>query len=217
MTPQKTQGKKANGDRRHQNGELFAFLRYSHIFASLVREILEEKILAEVSPAPLSLSQFHLLKLIAVNGEHQVGEAADFLGVSPPACTKNIDKLEGLGLVSRSPSPGDRRATLLTSSSKGRKLVEEYEALKEERLAPVLAGFRAGELGQLAGLLERFSLRLLKAEDTGDGLCFRCSAYYTESCPVDHVHGGCPYQRIRTPRSKDGLKMDAQASENEAS
>ena len=183
------------------NGELYGFLRYSHIFASLVREILEEKILDEVSPSPLSLSQFHLLKLIALNGKHQVGEVADFLGVSPPAATKNIDKLERLGLVIRQPFPGDRRATLLSSSAKGRRLVDKYEAVKEERLAPVLAGFSTAELSQLSRLMERFSLRLLNSEGAEDGLCFRCSAYYEEGCPVNHLHDQCPYQRLRKTRS----------------
>ena len=182
-----------------ESGELHSFLRYSHIFASLVREILEEKILHEVSPNPLSLSQFHLLKLIALNGKHQVGEVADFLGVSPPAATKNIDKLERLGLVTRQPSPGDRRAILLSSSAKGRRLVDKYEEVKEERLAPILAGFSTEELRQLSRLMERFALRLLNAEDAGDGLCFRCSAYYEESCPVNHLHDQCPYQRLRRP------------------
>jgi DNA-binding MarR family transcriptional regulator len=187
------------------NGELHTFLRYSHIFASLVREILEEKILDEVSPAPLSLSQFHLLKLIALNGKHQVGEVADFLGVSPPAATKNIDKLERLGLVSRLPSPGDRRATLLSSSAKGRRLVRKYEATKEERLTPVLDGFSTEELRQLARLMERFSLRLLNSEGAGDGLCFRCSAYYEEDCPVNHLHDQCPYQRLRKPKQEKAV------------
>ena len=191
------------------NGELHTFLRYSHIFSSLVREILEEKILDEVSPAPLSLSQFHLLKLISLNGKHQVGEVADFLGVSPPAATKNIDKLERLGLVSRQPSPGDRRATLLLSSPRGRRLVRKYEATKEERLTPVLDGFSTEELQQLARLMERFSLRLLNSEGAEDGLCFRCSAYYEENCPVNHLHDQCPYQRLRKPKTDNAAAQEA--------
>jgi DNA-binding MarR family transcriptional regulator len=167
-----------------------------------------------VSPTPLSLSQFHLLKLIALNGKHQVGEVADFLGVSPPAATKNIDKLERLGLVIRQRSPGDRRATLLSSSAKGRRLVDKYETVKEKRLAPILAGFSTDELRQLARLMERFSLRLLNAEDAGDDVCFRCSAYYEEICPVNHLHGQCPYQRLRKtripPRSARAPQVDHQ-------
>jgi DNA-binding MarR family transcriptional regulator len=172
-------------------------LGYSHIFASAVRDLLELKVLREVTDDPLTLPQFHLLKLISLNGSHKVGEVARFLGVSPPAATKNIDKLEGLGLVARSRSTGDRRAKLLASSRKGRQLVKRYEAVKEQRLEPVLDGFGEEELRQLTRLLERFSLLLINQQDAGEGLCMRCSAYYDEACPVDHLRDGCPYQKVR--------------------
>jgi len=138
-----------------------------------------------------------------LNGRHQVGEVADFLGVSPPAATKNIDKLEAHGLVVRAPSKGDRRATLLSVSPKGRRLVRRYEELKTARLAPVLARFRPEELEQLKHLLERFSLLLLEKElaREGDGVCLRCDAYIQSACPVGQLRGGCPYQSARRARS----------------
>ena len=175
-------------------------LRYSHIFASVVQDILELKFLQEASPFPLSLKQFHLLKVIALNGSHQVCELASFLGVSAPATTRNIDKLERLGLIVRSPSKGDRRATLLSPSAKGRGLVEKYEGLKADRLAPVLDAFSTEELLQFAGLLERFSLRLIGQEDLDTGLCLRCAAYCEEQCPVGRMRGGCPYHKYRQGR-----------------
>lgn len=179
------------------HGEHFDLLRYSHIFASAVHDLLELKVLRKATDDPLTLPQFHLLKLISLNGTHQVGEVARFLGVSPPAATKNIDKLERLGLVARSPSADDRRATLLASSAKGRRLVKSYDALKEERLEPVLDSFSKEELGQFTRLLERFSLQLIRQEDSGMGLCLRCSAYYDDVCPVNHLRDGCPYQKVR--------------------
>ncbi|MCK4771993.1 MAG: hypothetical protein KAT18_03675, partial [Candidatus Latescibacteria bacterium] len=57
------------------------FLRNSHIFAYAVRDIMERKFLRDTSPLPLTLSQFHLLKLLSINGQHQVSEIAEFLGV----------------------------------------------------------------------------------------------------------------------------------------
>ena len=177
--------------------DLHNLLRYAHVFASVVRDILEVKLLGEVSADPLSLSQFHLLKLISLNGHHQVGQVADFLGVSAPAASKNIDKLERLGLVSRERSTGDRRATLLASSKKGRNLVARYEVLKESRLAPILESFKPQDLRRLAHLLERFSVALIEAEEAGEGLCFRCSAYFEDSCPVSFIHDNCPYQKVR--------------------
>lgn len=187
----------------------FRFLRHSHIFASVVREVLEMKLLREVSPCPLTLSQFHLVKLMSLDGHHQVGEVAEFLGVSPPAVTKNIDKLERLGLVIRTPSKGDRRATLLSVSRKGRRLVRKYEELRAARLSPVLARFRREEIEQLAGLLERVSVSLLDLEPSGGGLCLRCAACIEDGCAVGRIRGGCPYRKVlatcRGERAVEGV------------
>jgi DNA-binding MarR family transcriptional regulator len=178
-------------------------LRYSHIFASAVNELLESKLLKDICPEPLTVSQFHLLKLMSFNGQHQVCEVADFLGVSAPAATKNVDKLERLGLIIRERSTGDRRATLLSVSPKGRRLVSEYEVLKAARLYPVLEHFSAEEVETLSQLLERFSVSLFSMEDhDGVGFCLRCAAYLDSGCPVGTVRGGCPYRKIRRTPAK---------------
>jgi len=172
-------------------------LRNSHIFSSLVREILEEKYLREITPNSINLSQFHLLKAITLNDRKPAGELAGFLGVTPPAATKALDKLEGLGLVVRQSSLRDRRVRLLSPSEKGRELVRAYEELKADRLAPVLEDFEKEELELMAELLQRFSLRLLRQEATNDGICLRCAAYCEDDCPVGDVTGGCPYVELR--------------------
>ena len=134
---------------------------------------------------------------------YQVGELASFLGVSPPAATKNIDKLERLGLIVRTPSKGDRRATLLVPSAKGRRLVQKYEGIKADRLAPVLEEMGSKDLDRLAQLLERFSLSVVKNEEAGEGLCLWCAAYCTEGCAVGRIRGGCPYEKVRMTRASD--------------
>ncbi|MEN8148394.1 MAG: MarR family transcriptional regulator [Planctomycetota bacterium] len=184
-----------HGESRVEAAEL---LRNSHIFSSLVREILEEKYLREITPNSINLSQFHLLKAITLNESRPAGELAGFLGVTPPAATKALDKLEGLGLVARSSSPRDRRVRLLSPSEKGRELVRAYEELKADRLAPVLDKFETEEIEQLAELLQRFSLRLLRQEAADDGICLRCAAYCEDHCPVGDVTGGCPYVELRS-------------------
>ncbi|HEX5133192.1 MAG TPA: MarR family transcriptional regulator [Candidatus Krumholzibacteria bacterium] len=185
---------------------LHRVLRLSHIFSSVVREILETRLLEEATPLPLTISQFHILKLMSLNGRHQVGELAEFLGVSAPAITKNVDKLERFGLVVRTPSEGDRRAILLAPSQKGRRLVEKYEELKAGRLHPILDEFPAAELDQFTGMLERVAVALLRQERTPRGFCMRCAAYIETGCPVGHVRGGCPYDRV--DRAVAGTEVD---------
>lgn len=186
-------------------GDSSRLLRYSHIFASAVNEVLESKLLRDASPLPLTVSQFHILKLMALNGQHQVGEVAGFLGVSAPAATKNVDKLERLGLLVRTRSEGDRRASLLSVSPKGRRVVAKHEELKLVRLAPVLEKFQPAEIEQLSQLLERFAVSLLESEPPRNGFCLRCAAYIEPGCPVGELRGGCPYQKRRGSR----LRADA--------
>jgi DNA-binding MarR family transcriptional regulator len=179
----------------------FHLVRFTHIFSSAVREILESSLLRETTDISLTLPQFHLLKLMSINGKHQAGEVAQFLGVSAPAASKNIDKLEGLGLVLRSPLKGDRRATLLSVSPKGRKLVGRYEELKSMRLAPILENFTPEEISQFTALLRRFAISLYESDKPGNGACLRCSAYIEAGCPVSELRGGCPYQDVRSVRA----------------
>ena len=188
-----------NTEVRHLAGgsQLQKLLRLSHIFSSVLQEIIQSKLRNEATRVPLTTSQFHILKLMTLNGEHHVGEIAEFLGISAPAATKNVDKLERFGLVVRKPSEGDRRAVILTASVKGKRIVEQYEHLLATRLAPVLEEFSAEDVEQFSDLLERFSVAVLRRERTNRGFCLRCAAYIETGCPVGHVRGLCPYDRVR--------------------
>jgi len=172
-----------------------SLVRNIHIFASAVREVLEEEILREVTSVPITVPQLHVLKLITLNGLKQVQEAALFLGVSRPAGTMNIDRLVGWGLVRRVHSTRDRRTILVSATNKGRALVASYEAAKAERLERVLSQFPSGELEHLSRLAELFAIRLFGTRRAKAGACLRCAAYIQDRCPVGRVHGGCPYQK----------------------
>lgn len=178
-----------------------SIVRYSHIFASAVREILEIKLLCELSDERLTLSHFHLLKFITRDPlPRQIHELAEFLGISPPAVTKYVDRLEQLGLVSRVPFRSDRRVTHVAPTEQGRMLVAGQERAEQQRLAQVFASFSEGELAQLARLLERFAVELLATEDQRTQPCLRCAAHFDDECAVQYLHSGCPYQNAGRSR-----------------
>jgi DNA-binding MarR family transcriptional regulator len=177
----------------------YCFLRYGHILSSLLREFLESTFLDRLNPHGLTRSQFCFLKLIAGNSELQVGELARYLGVSPAASSKNLDRLEELGLVVRETSPTDRRATLISASSSGREMVESFERLKASRLAPALDELGEQRAAELCDLLEEVCLKLLKQQMVGDEPCMRCAGYYRENCAVEALQGECalkPRRRV---------------------
>ena len=169
----------------------YRFLRYGHILSSLLREFLESSFLDECCPHRLTRSQFCFLKLIAGNSELQVCELARCLGVSPAASSKNLDRLEALGLVFRETSLEDRRATLLSVSSDGRRLVEDFERLKTSRLAPVIDELGAEKTEEFCDLLQEVCLGLLERTKAADGPCMRCAGYYRPNCSVEELHGEC--------------------------
>jgi DNA-binding MarR family transcriptional regulator len=169
----------------------YRFLRYGHILSSLLREFLETSFLDQLVPFRLTRSQFCFLKLIAANTDLQVGELAWSLGVSPASSSKNIDRLEELGLVVRETSPTDRRATLLSASSAGRNLVCEFERLKAARLAPVIAELGEEKTAELCDLLQDVCLKLLEQHAVPDAPCLRCAGYFRQDCAVEELQGEC--------------------------
>jgi len=169
----------------------YRFLRYGHILSSLLREFLESSFLDQLSPYSLSRSQFCFLKLIAGNSELQVCELARCLGVSPAASSKNLDRLEELGLVVRETSSEDRRATLLSVSPEGRQLVDDFERLKASQLAPVIEELGEDKTEAFCDLLREVCLGVLERSSEADAPCMRCAGYYRPDCVLEEFQGEC--------------------------
>lgn len=179
------------------------FLRCSHIFNAAVREISDPRSLEGLSDRSLTVPQLHLLKLMAGEGRHKVRDVAAFLGVSSPAATKCIDKLERMGLVTRTRSTEDRRTTVLDASEKGRSIVRAYERAKRERLEPILEEFDRQEIDRLVELLEMFAVSLFRRRLPRRGTCLFCGAYGDENCPIGRIRGSCPYDEMQSRRSTE--------------
>jgi DNA-binding MarR family transcriptional regulator len=175
----------APGDQFHR------FLRYGHVLRSLLREFLEEDFLRQVCPHRLTRSQFCFLKLIAANSDLKVGELARSIGVSAAAASKNLDKLERLGLVTRETSSEDRRAILLSASAAGCGLVRAYERHKADHLTPVIEALGPEKTRQLCDLLEEVCSGMLERVANPRETCLRCAGYYRPDCVFEEFQGEC--------------------------
>lgn len=182
----------------------YRFLRYGHILSSLLRELLEDRFLGELSTHPLTRAQFCFLKLIVLNADVQIGEVARCLGVTPAASSKTIDKLVMFGLVTRATSPDDRRVTMLKATDAGRRLVRDFEELKVSRLWPVIDALGDERRQMLCELLEEVCVNILDQEKHLNRTCMRCAGYYHANCTVGRSQGECGLQTQRGP-SKGGL------------
>jgi DNA-binding MarR family transcriptional regulator len=179
-----------------EDGAYLRLLHYSHLFASVVRGTLEDRCLRQVTQLRLTIPQVNLLRLIDHSGTHGVGEMADLLGMSQPAASKNVDKLVRMKLVERQVQESDRRTTALYLTEEGGELIRRYEQLKEEKLKQALGSLGAREMDALTEGLEKMSYLILKGESS-QGICIRCSAYYTNYCPLRSLAISCSYLKNR--------------------
>ena len=171
--------------------QFYRFLRSGHVLRSLLREFLEEDFLHRVPPHRLTRSQFCFLKLIAAKSDLQVGELARALGVSPAASSKNLDRLEQLGLVYRETSEHDRRIITLRASTMGKTLVRTYESLKAAHLAPVIEELGHEKTELLCDLLEEVCGGMLERAEHPRKTCLRCAGYYLPDCSFEQYQGEC--------------------------
>jgi len=166
-------------------------LRFSHTLGSLLREILEDRFLADTCSLHLSRVQFCFLKLVTLLSDPAVGEVGRRLGVSAAAASKAVDRLEALGLIARRPCPGDRRVTWVRPTPAGRRLVADFERLKSSHVAPVMVSLGDDRCRELCDLLEEVCVGLMAGHQRHRGACLRCSGYFDPGCSIGRMHGEC--------------------------
>jgi DNA-binding MarR family transcriptional regulator len=90
----------------------------------------------------------------------RVTDFSTSLMLTSSGTTKRLDRLEQAGLIKRDPDPDDRRGTLVTLTTEGRRLIDsvtEAHLANERRL---LQSLSASEQRQLADLLRKLRLGL---------------------------------------------------------
>jgi len=188
--------KDGNGDITHD------FLGSTHVFTSAVEEILERGILEEIAGKRLTLSQFKLLRMVALTDARTISDVALFLGVSNAAASKAVDKLVRRKLLRRTEGQPDRREICLSLTESSRRLLAAYDEKKDRKLAEVFRGFPNDELRRAARLLDRLSAGLVDHHSSPDEVCLQCGIYFREKCVVRQlVKRNCFYQRDKL-RSK---------------
>ena len=172
------------------------FLGSAHIFASAVSEIIEARLVQDVSGGQLTASQVRLLKLVAMADSHTIGDVAAFLGVSNAAASKAVDRLVRRNLVRRAEDERDRRSMHLSLREQGRRMLAAYEAAKQRKLEAIFAEFPREELRRASELLDRLSAGIVDHSANPEELCLKCGIYFRERCLVRQLaKGNCFYQR----------------------
>jgi len=110
-----------------------------------------------VQPSTLSTTAAATLAWLERAGPSRLTALAAREGVTQPAMTQLISRLQDAGLVSREPDPADGRVVQVTITDEGRATMARRRARRVERLAGILAQLGPDQRAALAAALPAFA------------------------------------------------------------
>ena len=131
-----TKTKRATTTEAHQMLELL-----NSLGGTIFRQLLWQR----ASDLDLTYAQSQVLFRLAEHPGSHMGDIAKAFGVTLPAVTHIVDRLEEKGLVVRGDHPADRRVYVLDLTRAGKALVEELEAIRLRGMERVLARMSAAD------------------------------------------------------------------------
>ena len=165
------------------------------IVAQSVQDISMRGSIEQACTTRLTRNQFLILNLLHANDAFPIGEIAVILEISSPAASKNVDRLEQLGLVQRRRRAADRRVHDVQLLPAGAEIVDRFVTIAEEKHRKLLERFSAEEKERLLDLLRRIALLTLAGEEQTDAICLQCYIRRADDCILRDLYGGCPHER----------------------
>lgn len=113
---------------------------------------------ALLSEAGVSLDRalFPLLVRLGMSGPLSVAALADQVGRDHTTVSRQLSKLESLGLIARAGGGVDRRVRTACLTAAGEQIVQAISAARRRLLSGALAGWSQADRASLAGLNRRF-------------------------------------------------------------
>ncbi|MFZ5795371.1 MAG: MarR family winged helix-turn-helix transcriptional regulator [Sphingomonas sp.] len=124
-------------------------------------------LLLEEAGVVLDRALVPLLVGIATRGTLSVAALADQVGRDSTTVSRQIAKLEQLGLIAKIPGETDRRIRMVTLAPAGEALARSVAAARQRLLARALAAWSEDDLGDLGRLNAKFVESLARAAQAG--------------------------------------------------
>jgi DNA-binding MarR family transcriptional regulator len=121
-----------------------------------------DAVLLREAGVSLDRALFPLLVRIQRRGPLGVGELADLVGRDYTTVSRQVAKLESLGLIARRPGKVDRRVTEAIVTEKGLAVSELLDAARERLAQKALVDWSEQDLKELTRLLRQFADDLMQ-------------------------------------------------------
>jgi DNA-binding MarR family transcriptional regulator len=122
--------------------------RFSTLLEQLVRRLRTISAVGGISPSVASA-----LSRLDADGPLRVTELARVEGVSQPAMTQLVARMESEGLVARETPEGDRRSVFVSVTDRGRDVLEQRRARRIAFLDDLLRGLGREDRAAIANAL----------------------------------------------------------------
>ena len=160
------EGSRASSRKKVQNTHIATVLRPLHEalidVVGFFNRPQNDAILLREAGVSLDRALLPLLVLIQRRGPLGVGELADRVGRDYTTVSRQVAKLENLGLVARRTGKTDRRVTEAVVTEKGQAMSEMLDAARERLATSALADWSDQDLKNLTRLLRRFADNLMQ-------------------------------------------------------
>ena len=121
----------------------------------------QDDVLLREAGVSLDRALFPLLVRIERRGPIGVVELAEAAGRDYTTVSRQVAKLESLGLITRQASARDRRVHEATVTERGQAMSEALDRARERLAGPLLEDWSAQDLSDLARLLRRLADRAM--------------------------------------------------------
>jgi DNA-binding MarR family transcriptional regulator len=107
------------------------------------------------APPGLDAQTWPVIHVLGRIGPCSAARLAAEIGIDRSGASRYADRLEEIGLVQRTADPIDRRATLLSLTAEGRRVIDELNGVLADYLHEMLRGWPRGQAEALVDGLER--------------------------------------------------------------
>jgi DNA-binding MarR family transcriptional regulator len=149
-----------------QNTHIRQFLRPLHEalidLVGFINRPQNDAVLLREAGVSLDRALFPLLVRIERRGPLGVGELADLVGRDYTTVSRQVAKLETLGLITRQSGKTDRRVTEAMVTEKGLAVSELLDAARERLAQKALVDWSVQDLNELTRLLRQFADDLMQ-------------------------------------------------------
>jgi len=178
------------------------------IMSQVIGDICHRSTLQMASPINLTRNQFTILRILSTDGDFQISDLARLLDISSAAVSKNIDRLEHVGLAARQAKPEDRRSLEIILLEDGLAILREFDRILGEKQKHLMDQFSRREKEDLLNLVKRVIIFTLAEEQDTEVICLQCGGNCGDSCVIESCKGLCILpEKKKSPRQSAGVKQ----------